>query len=332
MLVSFLEPYLDADGALIPADAWRSFVDGSAQVPVVSGGNRGPLIQELQEMLEAAVEKRATHASHARIGVLFSGGIDSVLIAFLLQRLGRDFLCLTVGFQDDGAKAPEDVVESARIAKLLGFEQEIITFNMETIEELFRKTARILGKPLVDVVNIGVGAVAVAALEHGKHLGITHFFTGLGAEELFAGYDRHERAWKTGGNEGLHAECLRGLKEDLYARDLRRDTAIANRYGVTVSTPFLDERLMRFALALPPELKINETKTFAGRDRGDVPLKRPYKKFILREAAELLGLSPSIAWRPKRAAQYGSRTNNALTKLRKKAGSRDKDAYLASLQ
>jgi asparagine synthetase B (glutamine-hydrolysing) len=157
------------------------------------------------------------------------------------------------------------------------------------------------------------------------------FLAGLGSEEIFAGYDRHEKALEQGGNDALHNECLAGLKK-MYQRDLRRDTLIPQALGVTAATPFLDTALVRFALSIPPELKINSEKTFTGKLQGDVDGEKRYKKLILRQTAEKMGLPRDIAFRPKRAAQYGSRTNNALTALRKRAGCRDKEEYLKILQ
>lgn len=353
-----VEPYLNA-GKLISEEAWLSFLQPLEHLQALSEGNRELILQKLEELLIEAVKKRlpvtavavghvSQHASDSvtesesvksdqgggseavKIGVLFSGGIDSTLIAFILKRLNIPFTAISIGFQDGGAKMPEDIVESKRIAEELGFNQERLLLDLKQMEAIFKKTAKILGKELLTVINLGVGSVEVAAMEKGKELGITHFFGGLGSEEIFAGYERHENALETGGNEALHAECLAGLKQ-MYQRDLRRDTLIPAALGVTAATPFLDKELITFALSIPPELKINPEKTFTGKLGGDVDGTKRYKKLILREMAMKIGLPEEIAFRPKRAAQYGSRTNNALTVLRKAAGCRDKEEYLTSL-
>lgn len=278
-------------------------------------------------------EKRDVGKSdRKKIGVLFSGGIDSTLIAFLLQKLGVEFLCLSVGFHDGAAKIPEDLIESEKVAEKLHFPHERVILDLAGVEALFKETVAILSgvegeQSVINVVNVGVGSVEVAAFKKGASLGITHYFGGLGSEEIFAGYDRHEEALLRGGPRELHAECLAGL-DAMYQRDLIRDTRIARAFNVTLSTPFLDEELIRYALRIPPSMKINDAVTFTGRGRGDVPAQKRYKKLVLREAARKLGLPRAFAFRPKRAAQYGSRTNNALTKLRKLHGFRDKATYL----
>ena len=55
------------------------------------------------------------------------------------------------------------------------------------------------------------------------------------------------------------------------------------------------------------------------------------KKIILREIAEELGLEKEFAWRPKKAAQYGSNFIKGIDKLAKKHGFAAKKEYLHSL-
>jgi asparagine synthetase B (glutamine-hydrolysing) len=56
-----------------------------------------------------------------------------------------------------------------------------------------------------------------------------------------------------------------------------------------------------------------------------------FVKVVLREVSEDLGLSKTIAWRKKRAAQYGSRLDKAIDKLAKREGFEFKKDYLDSL-
>jgi asparagine synthase (glutamine-hydrolysing) len=324
------ELFLDAEGCLIPEQEWLSFLEQLEHVCTVAEHPKAPIITKLQELIVNSVTKRVPKGKNVKVGVLFSGGVDSTLIAFLLQKFNITFTCITVGFQDGDAKEPEDVAESGRFAEELGFEQVVVLLNLEQIHELFKKTVMILGPELTNVVNVGVGSVEVAGFEKGKELGIDYFFGGLGSEELFAGYDRHEKALEKGGFAALHAECIAGLKE-MYKRDLLRDVAIAKALDVAVATPFLDKDILEFSLTIPPHYKINSSTTFTGRARGDVPMERTVKKLILREAAVALGLPERAAFRPKRAAQYGSRTNNALTMLAAKRGFAHKEEYLRSL-
>jgi asparagine synthase (glutamine-hydrolysing) len=163
------EPFLDQVGSLIPEAEWTAFVESLEHLQIDSERNEEQILQKLEELLIEAVKKRILE--DGKLGVLFSGGIDSTLIAFILKKLDIEFVCISVGFHDGEAKIPEDIVESKRIANELGFEQERIMLNLDEMERVFKKTAQILkesGEELVTVVNLGVGAVEVAAIEHGK--------------------------------------------------------------------------------------------------------------------------------------------------------------------
>jgi len=240
--------------------------------------------------------------------VLFSGGVDSSLIALLAKRAGKDFTCYTIGFQDDNSKEPEDIMSATVAARELGLKIKTRIVDLEQAEELIKKTAKILGSELNNVVNIGVGGVVLGCIEMAKKDGVKYLFSGLGSEEIFAGYQRHKLA------EDKQAECWQGLL-NMYERDLLRDAAVSSSTKVSLLTPFLDEQLIATAMRVPAEHKINNTAS----------------KLILREVAEELRLPKDIAWRGKRAAQYGSRLDKAIDKLARKNGFKFKKDYLRSL-
>ncbi|MDP4012946.1 MAG: asparagine synthase-related protein, partial [Candidatus Nanoarchaeia archaeon] len=54
-------------------------------------------------------------------------------------------------------------------------------------------------------------------------------------------------------------------------------------------------------------------------------------KIVLREAAVKLGLPKEFAYRPKKAAQYGSKFDKTIQKLALKKGFEHKQDYLESL-
>ena len=53
------------------------------------------------------------------MGVLFSGGVDQTLIAFLLKKAGADFTCITSAFKTGTRKSPKTSNRKPRIAKEL---------------------------------------------------------------------------------------------------------------------------------------------------------------------------------------------------------------------
>ncbi|MBU4502138.1 MAG: asparagine synthase C-terminal domain-containing protein [Nanoarchaeota archaeon] len=262
------------------------------------------IVIELKDLLVRSIEKNLPEEKFA---ILFSGGVDSTLIAFVAKKLGKKFTCYTTALEEKGLKESEDLVYAEKIAKDLGFELKTIKLNLEEIESYLKETITITGKD--DVVTIGVGTTFVPACEQIKKDGLKVIFSGLGSEEIFAGYDRHDKA------KDINEECRAGLK-NIQKRDLDRDEAIAKYYNLDIKTPFLNKELVDYALDIPGEYKIKD----------DV------KKFILRKAAMEIGLPEEYAMRKKRAAQYGSRIDNAILKLTKKRGFDYKKDYLRSLK
>lgn len=262
------------------------------------------IVKELSNLILRSVEK---NLPEEKFGILFSGGIDSTLIAFIAKKLKKRFTCYTTALEEPGLKRAEDLEYAEKIAKSLGFELKTIKLRLKDVEAYLRKTMKITGK--TDVVTIGVGATFLPACEQAKKDGIKIIFSGLGSEEIFAGYERHEKA------EDINKECVEGLKS-IKERDLDRDEAIAKHNGLELRLPFLDEELVHCALRIPGKYKIKDG----------------IKKWVLRKAAIQIGVPEEYAMRKKRAAQYGSRIDNAILKLTKKHGFKYKADYLKSLK
>lgn len=236
-----------------------------------------------------------------KFGLLFSGGIDSVMIALICKELGVDFTCYTVAIDEPGLKTSEDLDYAQRIARELGLELRVRKVKLREIENYLKKVV-----PLIEdnnVVKVGVGLTFYIACETAKKDGIKVIFSGLGSEEIFAGYERHKDS------TDINRECLSGLLK-MYERDLYRDDVVTMNNNLELRLPFLDKFLVNYSLKIPAKYKIKQIN-----------------KFILRDIALSFGLRKDFAMRKKRAAQYGSKIDKALAKLAKKQG-KSKSEYL----
>ena len=296
------------DSKIISKTEWEHEIKGIRNSIKQEIAGKSKARKSLASASIRAVEQRIPEE---KFGVMFSGGVDSSLIALLAKKAGpsgKYFICYTLGFQDDKSKEPEDIGSAECAARKLDLSIKARIINLQEAEALIKKTVKILGPELNNVVNVGVGGVVLGCIEIAKGDGIRHLFSGLGSEELFAGYQRHKLA------KNKQEECWKGLL-GMYERDLLRDFAVASSQGIILSTPFLDKELIGVAMRIPDKFKIDNDKS----------------KIILREAAEELGLPKEIAWRAKRAAQYGSRLDKAISRLAKKNGFKFKKDYLKSL-
>jgi asparagine synthetase B (glutamine-hydrolysing) len=119
--------------------------------------------------------------------------------------------------------------------------------------------------------------------------------SGLGADELFGGYLRHDTAFQRQGYQGLIDE----LKLDvgrLGKRNLGRDDRVMSHWSREVRFPYLDETFVRWAIQTPVWQKCdfgNETGV-----NGPEPGKR-----ILRLLAKNIGLG-KVAKEKKRAVGF----------------------------
>jgi asparagine synthase (glutamine-hydrolysing) len=258
--------------------------------------------RKLRDKVIEAVKKNKTE----NFGVLFSGGVDSSLIALISKKLGCRFTCYSVGLED-----AKDIEFAKKVADNLGFTLKIRIISLEELEDIIKKVVKILNEP--DFMKVGVGSVTYTASLLAKNDGINTVFTGLGSEELFAGYQRHADALVKGYPE-VHKASFEGLKA-MWGRDFLRDFSVAKHIGVDIKLPFLDEDVVRTAMSVHPMHKIDNN----------------FKKIILRELAEEIGLPKEFAWRKKLAAQYGSRFDKAIDKLAKRNGFKYKKEYLQTL-
>lgn len=269
------------------------------------------IVVKVKNLIEKAIINRANIETKKNVGIFFSGGLDSSLIAAICKKNKIKFTCYTVGFQDGNMGFPEDIKHAINVAKHLKLSNEEFKykiFNLKEIEEILNKTAYILRDvpektEINPIVNLGVAGVEVAAYSISNNEKL--FFSGIGSEEIFAGYERHK-------NNPTNKECFDGLIK-MYNRDILRDFTVSKNLRFSFLTPFLDIELIKYALKIPIKYKLNSYSN----------------KIILRKAAhEYLG---EHAERLKKAAQYGSSFDKAIAKLTAKKGFKTKKEYYKNL-
>ena len=301
------------NGSLISKEKWEQKIDlirHEVKANIENDRKNNIGYEELKNNLKhKIIESVKNRMPGKEFGIFFSGGVDSTTIAFICKSLNGNFTCYNVGFKDGDMKEAPDFIEARKVAEKLSFPLVAKSYNIEEAEKIIREVVNILAKPkelAADyVVKVGVASVVVAAKKIAKQ---NIFFSGLGSEEIFAGYQRHAES------EDINEECWNGLKK-MWSRDLERDCRIASYLGISILTPFLDRDVIIAAMRINSENKINEN----------------HKKVILREISEEIGVDKEFAWRKKQGAQYGSKFDKALERLAKKYNQKYKKDYLLNL-
>jgi asparagine synthase (glutamine-hydrolysing) len=209
-----------------------------------------------------------------RIGVLYSGGLDSSLSALLLSKHSSITLW-TLGLP--GAK---DLAASRSGATALGLPlREIAVSASDVLDLLATPGAGWANEPEPGrSVRLSLRLALRGCDEKSVALG-------QGADELFYGYARYARLRASRSTDAA-GEDLRRLTVEDWPWTMRTATSL----GKEIASLFLDPEVVRGARRLPPP----ETAF------GEPP------KVHLRAVARSLGLPAELADRPKRALQFGS--------------------------
>ena len=278
-----MEIYLD--NGLISEANWKNLIEDLEKDNIISINNEREALKILDKYILAAVEKRIKELDN--FGILYSGALDSTVLAKICKDLGKDFTCYTIGFKDS-----KDIIYSEKAAKLLNLKLKIKILSVEDLQNALSDVVKIINN--TNPVYVSIACVTYLALKFAKDNNDKIVINGLGAEEIFCGYKRNLKE----NEDEIHKESWRGLRE-MWKVDLERDYLISKNLGINVLTPFMDKDLIVNSMKIDPSLKINNGM----------------KKIILRKYAEKLDIHREIAYRPKTAGQYGSKINDELKKL-----------------
>ncbi len=123
--------------------------------------------------------------------------------------------------------------------------------------------------------------------------------SGLGADELFAGYTRHATAFKRNGFTALLDELETDVSR-LGKRNLGRDDRVISHWGKEARYPYLEEVLLTWALAAPVNDKCGFGESGAEEQSPNNSSELELGKKVLRCLAWKLGMR-DVAKEKKRA-------------------------------
>lgn len=236
--------------------------------------------------LEEAVRKRML--TERPVAALLSGGIDSSLIASLVQKYLRLAGKPPLKTFSIGMTGSEDLKHAKMVADWIGSDHTEVVLTATDFFRAIPAVIRAIETYDTTTVRASVGNWLVSkAIKEKSECKVV--FNGDGSDEVFGSYLYFYNA----PTDQLFEEESQRLLDDMYMFDVQRSDRSISSHGLEPRTPFLDKQFVAVARSLP---------TCWRR-----PIKhRQVEKWILRRAFDDGVTLPSkVVWRKKEAFSDG---------------------------
>lgn len=253
-----------------------------------------------EELGRAIEESVRSSCEGKRVGIAFSGGMDSGLLATLAKRYAKSVTCYTCGSDDSF-----DVAAGRELAEMLDIPWVQCRISEENIEDTVREfiLATKVSDPFTISYELQLFTVCRAAGER-------VIISGQGSDEYFGG------CASSVSDDDAEYEAIRtwGI-ERMMKVSMPCELSIASHFKKKLCYPYLDEEVVR---------RVGEI------DPGELrPTSLENRKSVLKTIAADLGF-PMLAHRTKKASQYGSNTTELIRGQARKKGVRY-NRYIANI-
>ncbi|XP_043792045.1 asparagine synthetase domain-containing protein 1 isoform X2 [Apis laboriosa] len=267
--------------------------------------------------IKLVLNKENIICNHSKIGVLFSGGLDSAILTLIADKYisqNEPIDLINVAFEklintskksNNGNNEKQDM------------EKQYDVPDRKTGKQTFLELTKICPKRKWNFIEVNISQAELQKYRSShicnllyplctildESLGCAVWFAsrakGMGADELFGGYMRHRTILRHKGWDALTQELNIELAR-ISERNLGRDDRIVSDHGRQSRLPYLDENIVEYVQKLKPWERCYPTDKMPS-GLGD--------KLLLRLVAYKLGFRNTANF-PKRAFQFGSRIAN----------------------
>ncbi|MCH8323664.1 MAG: asparagine synthase [Thaumarchaeota archaeon] len=244
------------------------------------------LLTEIQNAVKESITEK-------KIGIAFSGGVDSTLVSKICKDLEFDITLLTIGFPDS-----HDIAFAKDVNEILNFHHEISKIDHDSFNEIASKINKKINTDNLSWNENCIAFYYVAKLANS--LGIKNVVTANGIDELFCGYNAYREAIEEGEDKVIK---LMNSKLDNEQKMMQAVNEVTSEFGVRIIQPLLSKEFIEYAKSIPVSEKIT------GKD--DL-----MRKHIIRKLASKIGVPEISTNKRKKALQYGSLIHKALLKSR----------------
>ena len=223
----------------------------------------------LKDDLYSAVEKRVENI--VDIGLIFSGGVDSTILAVLLKQIAEN-KPLNIKLYSVGVENSQDIKFSREIAEELDLPLKTVIIDENTVKESMEPVLTAIEDD--NVMKLGVGMTIYLATKAMKEDNIKVALSGQGADELFGGYNRYLKHFEENSLFDAYFDLDEEIYHDIanmYHVNLERDDAVSMANGVELRVPFLDKDIINIALDIPGKYKIKDNEDILRKHREAPP-------------------------------------------------------------
>ncbi len=256
--------------------------------------------QRLLVLLKEVIEE----LEHVSTAVAFSGGLDSALLCGLITDSTEN------SYYTTGLPDAFDIKNAQHTARLLGIHLDILEFSLIDVESMLPLVMTAIES--CEPMHVALSVPQHIITQRAASDGFKTIMTGQGADELFGGYYKYQTL--SSAEPHKIAAALTADVHNIAANNLERDNFVAAANSVSSILPYLDPRIVSLGLSMDWTLK----------------LRNGISKYVLRKAAKHI-LPTELAYKRKKALQYGTGATAALRKLAHKHGEKTVSDYLRTI-
>ncbi|MBU0660602.1 asparagine synthase (glutamine-hydrolyzing) [Patescibacteria group bacterium] len=170
------------DGSIVDYAYWDA-LDSIKHRLIDKNKTEKEYIDELEQVLQKSFDYRMV--ADVDVGVFLSGGIDSSLVAALLQKGRKEKIkTFTIGFEDSRY---DEAPYAKKIAEVLGTDHHEIYLTEKDVKACIPQLFQVYDEPFADSSAIPTYLLAKYTKDHVKVA-----LSGDGGDELFSGYTKYK--------------------------------------------------------------------------------------------------------------------------------------------
>jgi asparagine synthase (glutamine-hydrolysing) len=251
--------------------------------------------KKLHTLLQRSIQNQISNLKE--IALAFSGGLDSTVIAAMAKKLEADVHLIHVSLKDQA-----ETEHAQQIARELDLPIHVQLFDENDVEKTLPKVLWLMEE--TNPVKTSIGIPIYWTAEKASQMSFKALLAGQGADELFAGYEKHVQTYVQHGRKKAQEAIFEDIV-GMYEANFERDSKICSYHGIDLRLPFATYTIAKFAANLPIELKIEKSPA-------------TLRKLVLRQLAKNIGLPKLATEKPKKAIQYTTGITKTLKKLAKR--------------